>query len=189
MEEGELGVLVPIEAPWMISPSVPHLRLQEGGRGLEISATFIAFFKLQFALESSGLAVIAAPGEFETSQSARGAPHRLVKVSFDDATYARLSPAFSDSEVIPEAQYDWSNVPGGVMPEESAETNVANFAQLWEEKSLCPDPRMYEVRNSGWIRDVGADSGVWRHYILLGHDEYAEVIARGFEWLPGQAVK
>lgn len=46
---------------------------------------------------------------------------------------------------------------------------------------------MYEVLHSPWLIEEKLDRSTgWHHYLLLGHDEYAEVIAKGWEWQPGQ---
>lgn len=182
------GVLFPAEVPWMISPSVPYLRIESNGEAEPMSVTFIGFFEQERGSEPSFASVVRDPGEFVLSDAATGSRYRLVRLVFEAGMHAMVRPAFSDLEVLPEQSYDWSNVPSGIQDNETAEESVARVGQLWKTTGLCPDSGMYEVRESQWLRDLGLDPGAWHHYILLGHDEYIEVIATKFEWQPGQAV-
>jgi hypothetical protein len=172
----------------MISPSVPHLRLAENGVQGRGSVTFIGFFELEKQPGDVELSLVRTPDEFELSQVANGAAHRLVKVAFDGINLARVSPAVSDIEVISESLFDWSRVPGGIASGGSAEDSVENFGDLWRVTGLCPDPRMYEVQDSRWLQDLGLTATAWRHFIMLGHDEYVEIVAQRFDWQPGQAL-
>lgn len=183
-----LEILFPVEVPWMISPSVPYLRLQSNSQGQPTSVTFIGFFELEAGLEPAVPSVVRDPGEFVHSNTAKGSEHRLVRVVFDEGLHARARPAFSDLEVISEQSYDWSNVLSGIEDNETAEESVARVGRLWKTTGLCPDPRMYEVRESKWLHELGLDPMRWHHYILLGHDDYIEVVARKYEWQPGQAL-
>lgn len=183
-----LGVLFPVEVPWMISPSVPYLRMELSKQEQPAAATFVGFFELEAGSNAVAPLVVRDPGEFVRSNSINGAAHRLVKVIFEEVSHARVLPAVSDLEVISEQLYDWSNVPSGIESGETAEQSVARMGRLWKATGFCPDPRMYEVRDSYWLRELELDANQWRHYILLGHDEYVEVAARQFDWQPGQIV-
>ncbi|MGO4522992.1 hypothetical protein AB4076_20425 [Dyella sp. 2RAF44] len=181
-----LGVLFPVRVPWMISPSVPYLRMELSEQEQPAAATFIGFFELEIGSNTVAPFVVRDPGEFVRSNSMSGAAHRLVKVLFEEVSQARILPAVSDLEVISEQRYDWSNVPSGIDSGETAEQSVSRVGSLWKATGFCPDPRMYEVGDSSWIKELGLDASQWRHYILLGHDEYVEVVARQFDWQPGQ---
>lgn len=181
-------VLFPVEVPWMISPSVPYLRMESKGQAKPISVTFIGFFELEVGSEPTTSSVVQDPGEFVASNMATGSRYRLVRIVFDESVHVRVQPAFSDLEVIQESIYDWSNVPSAIQGNEMAEESVDRVGQLWKATGLCPDPRMYEVRESKWLRELGLDAAKWRHYILLGHDDYIEVVAKKYEWQSGQAL-
>ncbi|TXH77513.1 MAG: hypothetical protein E6Q88_00940 [Lysobacteraceae bacterium] len=183
------GILVPVQVPWMISPSVPYLRIESPESAPLASVTFIGFFQLEGdPVNRAGPTVISDPGSFVPSDTAKGSQHRLVRVLFGEGAQVRKRPAFSDLEVIPEQSYDWSNVFSGIQDGETPEASVARVGHQWKITGFCPDPGMYEVRESNWLREIGLDPNQWRHYILLGHDEYVEVIAREYEWQPGQVL-
>ncbi|MGQ5525604.1 hypothetical protein ACUHMQ_20450 [Chitinimonas sp. PSY-7] len=183
-------ILVPVSVPWQISPSVPHLKIHVSNEGKPVAATFIGFFKCETALdkEKDGLLVVNSPDVFVCSDTAEGSRHRLVQVAFKEGLYVRKVAAFSDLEVIPEENYDWSQVPSGLNSGETVEESVGRVHNMWVSTGYCPDPCMYEVQGSKWLTALQLDWQDWHHYILLGHDDYVEVIARGWEWKPGQAV-
>jgi hypothetical protein len=162
--------------------------MESNGEAKSISVTFIGFFELEEGSEPSFSSVVRDPGKFVSSGVATGSRYRLIRLVFEEGQHARVLPAFSDLEVIPEQSYDWSNVPSGIQDNETAEESVARVGHLWKKTGVCPDPGMYEVRESQWLRELGLDPAKCHHYILLGHDEYIEVIAAKFEWRPGQAV-
>jgi hypothetical protein len=46
---------------------------------------------------------------------------------------------------------------------------------------------MYDVLHSPWLKEENLrPTDGWHHYLMLGHDEYVEVIAKGWDWQPGQ---
>lgn len=182
-------LLMPVQVPWQISPSVPYLRLQVLGASAQATATFIGFYKSAARTHGQvGVSAIQDPGEFHLSDSAEGARHRLTRVLFEGVAHSRQLPAVSDAEVIAEDAFDWSLVPTGIQAGETAEDAVRRVNDLWLSKGYCPDPAMYEVQSSDWLGSLGLDDA-WHHYILLGHDDYIEVVARGWSWQPGQVVQ
>lgn len=182
-------LLRPVEVPWQISPSVPHLKLRPSDDRSSFVATFIGYFKAEELVTrtSSEIVKVGDPGEFRLSASAHGAPHRMVRVQFENVVRTRTMPAVSDHELVAESDYDWSLVPTGIQGSESAPEAVARVDRVWRTQGICPDPAMYEVEGSEWIVAIKADPAN-RHYLLLGHDEYVEVVAKGWRWEPGQEV-
>ncbi len=45
-----------------------------------------------------------------------------------------------------------------------------------------PDPRMYEVQDSEWLAGLGRAARGLKHFIALGHDVVAEVLASTWSW-------
>ena len=174
----------------MISPSVPYLSLQQDERGTPLSATFIAFFKLDSlridSLPSPTVQIVLPPEQFIPNPLDQIAPYRMVRVTFTGGRIGRLCPSFSDLEVVREQDYDWSALPTRLLPDETTTQNLARRQALWLSTGLSPDPRMYEVRQSLWFDELGLSSRGLKHYLLLGHDEYVEVVAEDWKWEPGQ---
>lgn len=184
--------LVPVSVPWQISPSVPNLKLKQSADGYPMSATFIGHFKCDenvgLTVDSGSIQVISDDPDFEPTPLSLTAPFRMVRVNFVNAYFGRSCQSVSDSEVIAEDDYDWSDVASSLMPHESIEENFVRIRDLWLSSGICPDPGMYEVRNSHLLSEFTEQSNELRHYIMLGHDEYIEVLTNGWSWEAGQPV-
>ncbi len=185
--------LVPVEVPWQISPSTPFLRLISS-EVVENGATQVQFVA-HFGLEDSqgdaselhrSVVVVADPGDLhDQSQSPIQSPYRRVRILFERGLWSRMCPAYSDSEVVKESKYDWSAVVGRYKSGEDPPTWLRRFKVTWLDTSICPDPGMYEVENSPWLREIESVEGSkeeLRHYLFLGHDAYVEVLAEGWTW-------
>lgn len=186
-----LPKLLPVSVPWMISPSVPVLRIALKGNDVPVDVTFIGFFKCDERAQASqnGITVIDESVSFEPSSLSIRGPFRMVKVTLTDGKCARVVPAYSDIEVIPEKNFDWSEVKGVRQVGETPSQSVARIRDLWQSTQVCPAPGMYEVSPSSWINELGlSGDSTWHHYLFTGHDEYIEVIAKGWSWEPGQLV-
>ncbi len=184
--------LIAFTAPWQISPSVPCLKIQKHDDGRPASATFIGHFGLDDFAETVhfGTEVEVIPGapDFQPTPMSIRVPFRMVRITFDNGRKSRVLPAVSDREIILESAFDWSAVPGYLLADETGEQNVERSRATWLSSGTCPDPGMYEVQNLPWLAEIGAGGAGLRHYILLGHDEYAEVLASGCSWESGQSV-
>lgn len=184
--------LLPVTVPWQISPSVPYLQLQEGADGKPSSATFIGHFKEgndQLAEVGSPLPKrIGAPSAFSPEGARTPGRFQMVRVNFLGAQASRVCNAVSDVEVISESDFDWSAVPSGLLPGEKVSDNVKRISDQWHSTGICPDPGMYEVKDSTWLRELGMDQKSSRHFILAGHDDYLEVVADDWQWELGQSV-
>jgi hypothetical protein len=110
-----------------------------------------------------------------------------MRVWFSEPKLHRVCPAESDHEVISEEGSDWSAIDSSMKDGESVEQNVRWTQLFWQQSGLCPDPCFYEVQGSPWLSQVAHGNQIsLHHYLLLGQDEYVEVIARDWRWEPGQ---
>lgn len=191
MTAQQLPKLKPVAVPWMISPSAPFLTLHSSESGMALHATFVGYFKLDDSDQANGVAptIVEGASVFEPSASKAKAGYRMVRVSFEDGRQARLMHAVSDHAVVPEETFDWSLVKSRRKPDEKIAEFLQRYSETWIESRMCPNPRMYEVIGSPWISELNLPNPLpWHHYLLLGHDEYLEVIARGWTWEPGQPL-
>lgn len=181
------GVLIPLEVPWEISPSVSFLRLYASECPMDkpTLAKFIANFYLEAPLVSRLLPSDSIPEIVTASTVKNSAGCGEFQVAFDRGIWCRITPSHSDSQVVNEAAYDWSRVPGRWDGNQDVDEWKNNFHLLWQRSGLCPDPRCYKVDNSIWLRETGAGEDrlvKWNHYLLMGHDACVEVIAKGWSW-------
>jgi hypothetical protein len=189
--------LKPLKVPWMLSPSVPFLQLvaQEGSPGHSVAVQFVAYDKrLEKDSENRapGKVHVARPlSEFRPFDGPVTKPYRQIRMCFPGEAYAKVSPAFSDCQVIDESCFDWSDVPGRWEPGEDIFDYMRRQDRLWHQTGICPNPRIYQIEDSHWVRDAsfsGDPSPRLNHYIILGHDLFVEVIASDYIVIGGQML-
>jgi hypothetical protein len=179
----------------MVSASTPFLRLfcsesaAEGGTYIE----FVAFYECEnaeFGTKDS-VHVVQPPPPFQLALGTHAGPYRLVRISFKNGLWVRVNPAHSDTEVVDESMFDWSQVSGRWKTGEDIFDYFKRDKESWRQTGICPDPGFYEIQSSRWLDETGASddrSTKWKHFLVLGHDSYAEVIAESFEILEGQVL-
>jgi hypothetical protein len=47
---------------------------------------------------------------------------------------------------------------------------------------VCPDPWVYEIESSTWLRESGAGRFGCRHFLMRGREMWVEVLALGYSW-------
>lgn len=179
--------LVPVRVPWMVSPSVPYLRLasSESQSDIESAISFIAHFGLEHPQEESTDVPprkIASPYHPKSDRGAPTGPYQLVRVRLHGHIAGRMLPGFSDREVVNPALYDRSLIPCPYTIGQCIDEWLHQFQHLWMKQRLCPDPLMYEVKESSWCSELGLTRD-WKHILVLGHDSYVEVIAKDWDWV------
>jgi hypothetical protein len=184
--------LRPVQTPWMVSASVPHLEAQALPDGRPQSVTFIGYFKLDHraSADSGAVSLVQRPGRFEPAKMRGRGPYRMVRIVFENGVKVRESEAFADLEVVDTSKYDWSLLP---LPQELLEGEtiaeyLARDEAYWLQTGLSPNPGMYEVEGSDWLAELGCEGRNLHHYLILGHDEFVEVLAEGWRWEEGQEV-
>jgi hypothetical protein len=151
--------LEPLPLSWMVSPSVPFLKVS--------------------AAESDEAQTPTTVELFATYSDGHVSRVRLV---FRFGTWVRWSPAHADLEPVPKGDYDWSGVPEP-SPGPGFYESFLQERRRWAETGICPNPYIYEVHESLWLRKVNARETIrdrLRHYLILGHDAYVEVLAEGW---------
>jgi hypothetical protein len=146
--------LIPLAVNWSISPSTPRLRVCVTENSLE-------------------------PTEAEFFAYDQNDKEFRVTLAFQNGIWVAFSPSYADDEVVQEDAYDWS----AVFTFESIEkfnSDRIRFRELWKQSGTCPNPAAYEVQGSLWLEQlrVGKNNrDSYKHFLLLGHDSYAEIIA------------
>ena len=188
--------LIPLRVPWMVSPSTPFLRLfaSEQPSQEKTYVEFVAYYKCEEnpSVQSSttGVHVVRPPAIFQADNTGHG-PYRLLRVEFESGLWVKLSPAHSDKEVVEDARFDWSGVPGRWSHGEDIYEFLERSKEEWLRSGICPDPNIYEVEESQWLDETEARHDghkQWKHFLVLGHDAYAEVIARAYSIREGQVL-
>jgi hypothetical protein len=194
MADNNKPKLTPLHVPWMVSPSTPFLRLValESASQEHTHVEFVAYNQCEDAppsVSGTGLRVVQAPNTFQVAGAVERGPYRLLRIAFKGSVGARMYPAHSDSQVVNESVYDWTQVRGRWSPGEDIYAHLERDRVSWQHTGVCPDPRVYEVVNSPWLEEMQLEGDQrWKHYLILGHDAFVEVIAEGHEIIEGQVL-
>jgi len=178
--------LKPLKVPWQVSPSTPFLRLlaEESGK-CQTQVIFVASFGLRAETTERQEAGFRSatkainPHELADSDSEKSKTHSLVRLSFEGGLWARISPAFSDREMINPHEFDTSLIPYSNQPDDVG-VWLKDFQSLWMKSGRCPDPGAYVVEPSQWISSLGLKG--FEHFLIQGHDAFIEVLARHWKW-------
>jgi hypothetical protein len=156
------GRLLVVPVPWMVSPSVPELRIKT----IENAGTQVA------------LDVLALDGAGDDSSELIS---RGVEVGFGHGQWVRTYPAASDRDPIPGDLFDRGSLGTGADLGDP-DAWLRRFRVQWRDQGNCPDPGFYEVAESAWISEVNAARFGCQHFVLAGHDLWMEVLCMGFTW-------
>lgn len=152
------GRLVVVPVPWMVSPSVPELRISIAENGHTVVRVDVG----------------SLPAHVDASLETRG-----VEVTFHHGQWVRTYPAIDDIDPIREHTFDSSSIPYGA---DDAPDALYRFREAWAQSGVCPDSRFYEVTGSTWIADENAARFGCRHFVIVGHDIWMELLAVDYEW-------
>jgi len=185
---------LPVKVPWCISASAPFLKLRigEADRESPTEVTAVAQFGLQH--EESGGEGLGIPSSIKIVQPPKAAAdnsanqptdglYQLIRIVFESGGWARFNHSFADTQVVEEAAFDWSamaHLRDAWKP--GVESGRRYYWSLWRKSGICPNPRMYEVEGSIWTREINIKNLELKHYLILGHDAYIEVIAKTWRW-------
>jgi hypothetical protein len=178
--------LIPVLVPWKVSPSTPFLRLRVSEADEPTTVTFMANFSTPLIAQDAvevgfhRVQVVGPTAESGAVQETETSCWGIVKVVFRRGLWARFTPSHSDREVVKESSYDWSALPAVKL--ESFGEERRRLDSIWRESGLCPDPRFYVVSGSRWLQETTRAGSSFKHYMVLGHDAYVEVIAETATW-------
>lgn len=190
--------LLPLEVPWMVSPSTPFLELHTFEMG-GASSTFVQLVAHNKPLDlgrtdttTKSFSVASEPPAFQNAQEGERGAYQLIRLRFTDATEARMASSFTDSQVIDESHFDWSLVSGRKGNNEDIFAFFKRIDESWIRSGICPNPRVYEVlpcesdyeRMSSQVPTISPK----RRFLVLGHDSYVEVNARQIDIQAGQIL-
>ena len=129
--------------PWAVA-STSHLKVHVTESGELQCLTFVGYFKLKDRSVQTGgsISIMNAPDEFRSvTENYDGSALESRWMTFFGAKSYRTRAAISDREVIAEADYDWSAVPGALRVGENAvAANIKQATGLWILTGMSPDP-------------------------------------------------
>lgn len=165
----KVNIAYPIECEWSISPSASDLdvSVQEDG-------------------DCTVTALVVVPEEL-SSESAKEMKlvTKRVRLRFEWAGWVRLCPSFSDLETIEPGRFDFSEIPFHDESIPVTERNESTTSALhreannaWIETGQCPDPGIYEIKNSTWLVESTAIKFGCKHFVIDGREMFVEILAQ-----------
>ena len=180
--------LIPLNVPWMISPSMANLKLmsEENGRTL---VQFFGLFGFEPLDEKEATKSDLGHGTrgLKLDPSVKGGRHQLISLVFKNVGWLLRNPQHSDRDVIDETMFDWSNIRGRIGVGEGVAEWQKRCLMEWNNTRIAPNPSAYIVSNSDWN---AREAEQWRlkHYLVLGESSSIEVLAEDFEWVSEGAI-
>lgn len=180
--------LTPLQVPWMVSPSLPGMKLVSDDDG-DATLQLVALFGGEPELESvrgvdasmAGASVGVGMRGVTLDPSNKSGRYQLVKLTFKNAGWVCRSPQHSDLEVVDEGTFDWSAIGGRIRSAEQVHEWRNRCLLAWRSTKIAPDPGAYIVSNSDWHSQEAERWGL-KHYLILGDTSYVEVLAQDIEW-------
>ena len=126
--------------------------------------------------------------DFVPGSMAQKVPYRMVRIVLAGGLAVRTRHAFSEHQTVPKKEYDWSAVPGALLPGEDTMAYMERVTDYQLRTGLSPDPDMYEVIGSTWAAEFREAHPHLKHYLIRGDETYLEILAQGWSWEPGQPV-
>ena len=191
--------LIPLEVPWMVSPSTPFLKLHspQTDRSMGTYVQFVAYNRLldsdSAAATGKCVSIMDSLARFRPAASFERGAYQLVRLHFVNAVNSRMTPSFSDSQVIEESAYDWSNVPGAWQGEDIF-AHLRKADAIWATTRICGDPGVYEVTTGDHVDETPSSVAstskrpTTKRFLILGHDSFVEIVAERVEVQYGQVL-
>jgi hypothetical protein len=151
-----------VSLPWMISTSVSDLRV--------------------LLLENDDTTVTCDVATLPTQHPCGELIIRRAAVSFEGGQWLRVEPAATDASTIPAGRFSWGEMPLQEAEGRDAEGLLRDFYARWRETGICPDPGIYEIVSSTWLRSSGAARFGCKHYVMVGRDTWLEILAMSLAW-------
>jgi hypothetical protein len=177
-----------IKVNWSVDLSTPFLSLlaiENSGIEILFGADFGPHTREQNYLKKSDktgfqeISIVDRPSDLDEVDFSRY-QYQKVKIVFDNFYGVKMLSSQTDFSVIGYKNYDFTQIMFFDLLCQDSELWAERFYSYWEKTNICPDPRMYEVGNSRWLNETNASRFGCKHFTILGHDNYVEVLANNW---------
>ena len=166
---GKADVAYPLECEWCISPSASDIEVRAAEDGDCIVSTL----------------VVVPPKDSTVAEHSGRLVTKRTRLRFEAAGWVRLCPSYSDRETIEPGRFDFSNVPFHDAFLTAEQTNFSTTFNLhdheykaWVATGICPNPGVYEIKNSTWLAQSGAIRCGCKDYGIEGREMLVEILAQ-----------
>lgn len=191
-ELSKIPKLVAMKIPWSIAPSTPCLRLIANENG-EVKIILVAFFKANEKYANTQIVghdkiLVREKPDINNQIDYEKSLYQQIEITCTKSFWSKMSPAYSEGQVIEESKFDWSGVEGRIRDGVDPAKWLKEFQEKWVTTGICPDPGFYEVINSGWLQETDAIKYGLKHFLIVGEDSYIEIICDEWSWRSQGAV-
>lgn len=165
MIEMKKVAVIPVDLPFMISPSGSNSRLvvDQGNGGQYAKLKIVGFF-------GSGTKVSKRWGEYVP-----------LTMKFGGMFSSKSYPAYCDFESKNLDSYCWEKIPEFRSEDGSLVGSKERYWQYWDREGKCPNPSVYILENSAYLSDLELPK-IFKHFLVDAGDYYFEFVAEEVSW-------
>ncbi|MDY8048480.1 hypothetical protein UY416_19500 [Paenibacillus polymyxa] len=164
----EKSILHAVEVPWQISPS--HDFIEFIGEESEVKTKFLINYNAKIReREIKHLCRQYGNEEKIPDEIWNRVGNAIIEINFAQVHFFSKTVSQQEYGLLDSEKFDLSQI--AYLDDD-----------LWNETNICPDPSFYEVINSNLKSRLGIDSLSVRHWLILGHDVFFDILAPSFNW-------
>jgi hypothetical protein len=153
--------LLPIKVPWQLCVTCSNAALHV----YETGSTNLSFMAYLIAEHGS-------------------ATEHRVDIEFNAGHWVRVQPSIGDEgPPFDDSLYDLSALEFDALMISDFDRWTVAFRSQWS-KGICPDPNVYRVERSEWLKSLPTDysESEYIHYLFACEDVLIQVLSRGLTW-------
>lgn len=164
--------VIPVNVPWMISPSYEIDKYYGGISFVSISLYCINSPKQQNKEidKLNKLYNNDIPDDIWN-----GIGYTNIEIHFEPINYFGIVYPWQEVFGLDEQKYDISIL-------KPYYDGTLDLNDVWNEKGICPDSKMYEVQNSVLKESLNITDNLIKHWLIIGHEEEIHILSKGFVW-------
>ncbi len=161
-----------IEVPWQISPS--HEFIDFSGTEGDVKIKLLVQFSSKIR-ENILDNLEKKYGDNIPDELWNKAGYAIIEIKFSVVYFFSKNVSQQEHGLLSEEKYDFSRI----IPYND---NSVSFEDMWNETNICPDPSLYEIVDSDLKNYLGINMQNIKHWMVIGHDVYFDILASEFEW-------
>lgn len=163
--------LLAVKTPWQLESSTPFLEmnLYENGEAIISANVNFGLNKKNPDLHKYPLDKIQNMGLF-TGENFEEFKYQRINIRFEHFYSVIMNPPQTGIGVIDESKYDWSKIKFHNLFYDDIYKWQEKKLEYWTKTGYCPDPNMYEIKNSIWLENPMVVRLSYKHFLILGHD-------------------
>ena len=179
-----------MNVPWSIDPATPFIKLiacENEDAFVECAVDFGPLLSQQKTTperipENNRSVLAVSTSDVAGSITEAMTDYQLIEITFEWGMWTKMSPSSSNFQATLGSEFDMSRFKILYSIGEDGVSYLARFNDIWLQNGICPNPNFYEIEGSPWVEATNASRWGGRHFLLVGHDAYIEIIAKDWKW-------